>query len=99
MSTDQLHVQLMQAISWHFDKDAIRPGVVTSSLRSGKIYSSIVRYGSQFSGGKKVVVKSTGSDLKEVLVDLSNQFLATLDNSLKNPIDHLKDLVSDKSKK
>jgi hypothetical protein len=98
MNTEQLQTQLMQAVAYHFDKDAIRPGVVTSSLRNGKIYASVVRYGKQFSGGKKVVVKASGSELKEVLTTLSTEFLSTIAGT-PSPVDALKSLVSDKPKK
>lgn len=99
MNTEQLQTQLMQAVSHHFDKDAVRPGVVTSSLRNGKIYASVVRYGKQFSGGKQVVAKVQGTELKEVLLELSTKFLDTIDHKPTNPVDSLKQLVSDKSKK
>lgn len=98
MNTEQLQTQLMQAVAYHFDKDAIRPGVVTSSLRNGKIYASVVRYGKQFSGGKKVVVKASGSELKEVLTTLSTEFLTSIAGT-PSPVDALKSLVTDKSKK
>lgn len=98
MNTEQLQTQLMQAVAYHFDKDAIRPGVVTSSLRNGKIYASVVRYGKQFSGGKKVVVKASGSELKEVLTTLSTEFLSAIAGT-PSPVDALKSLVTDKPKK
>ncbi len=97
MNTEQLQTQLMQAVAYHFDKDAIRPGVVTSSLRNGKIYASVVRYGKQFTGGKQVVCKVQGADLKDVLTDLSVEFLSTV--AVKsNPVESLKQLVADKKK-
>lgn len=97
MNTEQLQTQLMQAIAYHFDKDAIRPGVVTSSLRNGKIYASVVRYGKQFSGGKQVVAKAQGRELSEVLTSLSAEFLSTITKD--NPVEGLKQLVTEKSKK
>lgn len=97
MNNTDLQTQLMQAVSYHFDKDAIRPGVVTSSLRSGKIYASVVRYGKQFVGGKQVVAKAQGDELKEVLTNLSQAFLATV-SPAPNPVESLKKLVSDKAK-
>lgn len=97
MNTEQLQTQLMQAVAYHFDKDAVRPGVVTSSLRNGKIYASVVRYGKQFSGGKQVVAKAQGTELKEVLTSLSTEFLATVATK-PSPVEALKQLVSDKKK-
>ena len=98
MDTEQLHTQLMQAVSYHFDSDAIRPGVVTSSLKSGKIYASVVRYGKQFPGGKQVVAKAQGSNLGEVLVSLSTEFLDAI-TPKNNPVEGLKKIVSDKKNK
>jgi hypothetical protein len=97
MNTEQLQTQLMQAVAYHFDKDAVRPGVVTSSLRNGKIYASVVRYGKQFSGGKQVVAKAQGTELKEVLTTLSTEFLTAV-ASKPSPVEALKQLVSDKKK-
>lgn len=97
MDTEQLHTQLMQAVSFHFDKDAIRPGVVTSSLKSGKIYASVVRYGKQFPGGKQVVAKAQGKTVSEVLTSLSSEFLSVI-TPKNNPVENLKQLVSEKKK-
>jgi len=97
MNTDQLQLQLMEAVSHHFDKDAIRPGILTSRLRNGKVYASVVRYGKQFTGGKKVVCKAQGTELKDVLKELSVEFLNTVALT-PSPVDTLKELVSEKKK-
>ena len=96
MEIDQLLVKLSKAVSYAFRKDGTCPGVLVSTLKDGDIYVSIVRYGSQFPSGKKIVCKFQASNLKTALLEVSNEFVneIKLDN---NPIDDLRDaLLNDK---
>ncbi len=81
---------LTKAVSYAFRKDATCPGVLVSTLKDGSIYSSVVRYGSEFKSGKKVVCKCVASDVDTALTGLSDAFLEVLDSEPVNPIDVLR---------
>lgn len=89
--------KLSAAVSYQFANDHISPSVLISTLKNGKIYTSIVRYGDfktvDYSGvkGKLVVCNATASSIGESLSYLSNKFLAIVKMS-KREIDPLQAL-------
>lgn len=97
LTVDQLLGQLTKAVSYAYKKDGTSPGVLVSNLKSGKVYASIVRYGKDFPNGKKVVCNVTSDSVVSAISLLTGKFLTTVTVD-KNPIDSLKDLVSNKGK-
>lgn len=85
MNNEILSLKLLEdlsaAVSFYFINDHISPSVLVSTLKNGKIYTSIVRYGNfdhiDYSGvkGKLVVCKAVENSLLQSLKSLSNAFL------------------------
>jgi len=87
---DTLLSDLSKAVSYTFRKDATCPGVLVSTLKDGSIYSSVVRYGSKYKSGKKVVCKCVASDVDTAISGLADAFLESLKTDPVNPIDALR---------
>ena len=94
MNNEYLDLQekLIKAITYYFNNDATTPGIVVSHLKSGMFYVSIVRYGSSFSRGKKVVCKVENTNLVNALTELSEKFLKIAQPKT-DPVSELKSLI------
>lgn len=77
----QLLSKLSAAVSYQFVNDSVCPSVLVSTLKNGKIYASIVRYGDfkvvDYSGvrGKTVICNTTAASVEEALNNLATKFL------------------------
>jgi hypothetical protein len=88
MDTQTLLVKLTSAISYRYRDDKTAPGLTVSALKKG-YYCSVVRYQDAFGKGKIVVCKAKGDSLQNVLVDLTQEFLAIPDASV-DPVQELR---------
>jgi len=79
-------------VSFAFKEDSTSPGVVVSSLKDGRVYASVVRYGTKFSKGKQVVCSVYANNLDSAVSKLSESFLANVPVST-NPIDTLRNAL------
>lgn len=87
MSNDELLELLTQAVSFKYPTDAVRPGVIVSSLRNGQFYVAVHRYGSTVKN-KEIVHKATCANLGEALKKVSTQVVGK--QSQDNPVDKLR---------
>lgn len=105
ISDSELLVKLSAAVSYQFPNDRSTPSVLVSTLKNGKIYTSIVRYGDfkmvDYSGvkGKLVVCNATGNSLNEALKDLTRAFFYHIKANKRNlnPIEELANVFKDDS--
>jgi hypothetical protein len=99
ISDSELLIKLSAAVSYTYPNDKSFPSVLVSTLKDGRIYTSIVRYGDfpsvDFSGvrGKLVVCNASGSTLGESLMRLTNNFLFHVERN-KPKLNPLEELVS-----
>lgn len=93
----QLLSKLSAAVSYQFSNDNVSPSVLVSTLKNGKIYTSIVRYGDfkvvDYSGvrGKMVICNAAGTSVEESLNHLATKFLYFIKNN-KREVDPLEAL-------
>lgn len=92
-NTQTLLETLTKAIVFKYSTDLTAPGVTVSSLKNGKYYASVVRYTGAIAAGKQVVCKATSDTLNGALKAVATQFLGTVKQAPKNPVDELSDLV------
>ncbi len=90
--SDQLMVKLTEAVTYKFGDDKTAPSIITSKLKKGGSYCSVVRYGGPFARDKKVICKATAADLTSALKELATKFVA-LAVEPKNPVQELTELV------
>jgi hypothetical protein len=92
-NTQTLLETLTKAIVFKYSSDMTAPGVTVSSLKNGKFYASVVRYNGAIATGKQVVCKATADTLTGALRAVATEFLGTVKQAPKNPVDELSDLV------
>ncbi len=87
--------KLSAAVSFYFKDDAIRPGVVISTLRNNSVYASVVRYNNAWVKGKKVVCNVTAPSLDGAISLLSKRFVEYMaeEQATTNPVEILKKAI------
>lgn len=87
--------KLSGAVSHYFKDDAIRPGVVISTLRDNSVYASIVRYNNAWSRGKKVVCNVKSPTLDGAVALLSKRFVEYIaeEQTTTDPVEILKKAI------
>jgi hypothetical protein len=104
ISDSELLMKLSAAVSYLYPNDKSCPSVLISTLKDGKVYTSIVRYGDfnlvDYSGvkeksvkGKLVICNATANSLRESLLRLVNNFFFYINNN-KPKLNPLEELVS-----
>ncbi len=91
---EQLLLKLTAAVSYHYNTDPIKPGLVFSMLKNNECYCSIVRYG-KTSQDKIVIFSAKGPSFKNVLDSVAIDFLNMLRSLDANPIDEFINLAID----
>lgn len=100
ITDSELLLKISAAVSYQFPNDRSCPSVLVSTLKNGKIYTSIVRYGDfkkiDYTGikGKLVVCYAQGNSLRESLTKLSKNFLNFVkeNRNSTNPLEALNNL-------
>lgn len=90
MTNDELLDLLTQAVSFKYPTDAVRPGVIVSSLRNGSYYVAVHRFGNTVKN-KEIVHKATCISLSEALKKVSVQVVGKQGT---NPVDKLRDALA-----
>lgn len=88
---DKLIESITKAAAYKYPNDRMAPGVTIAWLKTQEFYASIVRW----CPDKKVVTKSRGSDLFDVLEDLATSLIELEVTEATNPIDVLRQIVKD----
>lgn len=91
----KLLVKLTNAVSYKYP-GACAPSVIVSSLSNNEYYVSIVKYGSSHKD-KMVLHKAYNKDLCRAVEAVTQQFLSAT-NAPTNPIEELKEYVTESSK-
>lgn len=89
---EKLIESITKAAAYKYPNDRMAPGVTIAWLKTQEFYTSIVRW----CPDKKVVTKSRGSDLGDVLEDLATSLLELEVTEATNPIDVLRQTLKNK---